>query len=79
MHLAYQHITTTGRLVKQMCRRFKCFFIGRIAKEEMFKTKWNKLMWRIHSLSKVKKDKAMQAFSKELFKIPTEVVQYARQ
>ena len=58
--------------------KFRSFFLNRLAKEDVFKTKWNRLRYRISSLSKVKKDKMMQGFAKELFKVPTEVIQYAR-
>lgn len=48
--------------------------MSRLAKEDVFKTKWNRLKLRITTMSKVKNDKVMKAFAKELGKVPTEVV-----
>ena len=74
MQTSYSHIKNTGRIIRHICVKFKSFFISRLAKEDIFKTKWNRLRYRISSLSKVKNDKVMKAFAKEIFKIPTEVV-----
>ena len=69
-----KNIATTGRLVNNMITKMHLMYLARSAKEEVFKVKWNRLLYKIMSLGK--KDKVMSALSKELFKMPTEVKQY---
>jgi hypothetical protein len=74
MKTAYTHIRSTGRLIRHICAKFKNYFVSRLAKEDVFKVKWNRLIDRIGTLSKVKNDKVMKGFVKDVLKVPTEVI-----